>query len=162
MKFVFPTAILAGAFGAWFGLTTLAYNAIGQTTPITQQPQTWGFSQTYLGHNFAMTTGAAIVASTTHSIAGGQAAPLGDISVVNAANANDAVGLPKCVAGSLIVVISVGSTATFNIYPQNATDTIDGGTAGASVTLTSAHRGSSFYCGVTGNWTSDLFGAVSS
>lgn len=103
---------------------------------------------------------ASITASTTHSIAG--ATPLAAISLVNAANANDAVKLPIATKGLTYCVITVGSTATPNVYPGQSADTIDGGSAGASVTLLAAHRGAYFICAVAGNWTSTLFGAVAS
>lgn len=141
-------------------ISSAFYLAEAQTTPITQNPQTWAQTQTFLAHNiYSYST---VTASTTHSIAGGQTAPLSDLSLVNAANASDAVGLPACINGTEIIVISVGSTATMAVYPQLSTDTIDGGSAGASVALTAAHRGANFYCNGSHNWTSDLFGAVSS
>jgi hypothetical protein len=99
-----------------------------------------------------------VTASTTHTIVGATA--LTPISLVNAANANDAVKLPVATAGLTYTVITVGSTATPNVYPGQSADTIDGGSAGASVTLTAAHRGATFYCAVAGNWVSSLFGAV--
>lgn len=131
---------------------------IGKVTPSTGVFTT--LSATNLSATNSTTGAASITASTTHSIAG--AAALSPISLVNAANANDAVKLPVSAAGMTYVVITVGSTATPNIYPGVSTDTIDGGSAGASVTLTALHRGAVFYCAVAGNWVSSLFGAVAS
>ena len=117
---------------------------------------------TSLKSTTAATGAASVTASTTHTIAG--ATPLSMMSLVDAANADDAVKLPPTsgAVGQTWVVISVGSTATIAIYPGNSSDTIDGGSAGASTTLTAAHRGATFYCPVAGNWVSSLFGAVSS
>jgi hypothetical protein len=102
-----------------------------------------------------------VTASTTHTLAGATQLT-GSRALVNAANASDAVKLPIATAGATYIVFSVGSVATMAIFPGQSADTIDGGTAGASVSLTSAHRGAQFYCVVAGNWISDLIGAVSS
>ncbi len=102
-----------------------------------------------------------VTASTTQTLVGATQLVPG-INLVNAANASDAVKLPKAVAGITCVVITVGSTATPQIFPGQSADKIDGGTAAASVNLTAAHRGATFYCAVAGNFVSSLFGAVSS
>lgn len=106
--------------------------------------------------------GGFVTASTTHTLAGSPNLP-GQINLVNAANANDSVQAPfPALPGAWFVVISVGSTATMAIFPDIATDKIDGGTAGAFVTLTAAHRGAMFFCAVAGNWVTSLFGTVAS
>ena len=69
--------------------------------------------------------------------------------------------LPAAKAGTIVYVFNGGAN-TINIAPYAATDTIDGGSAGAATTLTVAHRGAQFYCFSPGIWISDLVGAVSS
>ncbi len=97
-------------------------------------------------------------ASTTQSLAG--ATPISGMALVNAVNAGDAIGLPQAVAGEWCAVDIVASTAAPTIYPGLSTDKIDGGTAGAGVSLTVAHRGFFFMCFVTGNWVSSQFGVA--
>ena len=130
---------------------------IGQTTPaagaFTTLSASGGISQPG--------SGAVVTASTTHTLAGATQLANG-INLVNAANANDTVKLPVAIKGATVVVITVGSVATPAIFPGQSADTIDGGSAGASVTLTAAHRGATFYCAVAGNWVSSFFGAVAS
>ena len=99
--------------------------------------------------------------STTQTLAGATQLVNG-LNQVNAASANDAGKLPPAVAGSVVDVVTVGSTATPQIFPGLSSDKIDGGTAGASVTLTALHRGATFRCVVAGNWISSLYGAVAS
>ena len=103
----------------------------------------------------------AVTAGTTQTLAGATA--LATVSVVNAANASDGVKFNVAASGSgrLFIVISVGSTATMKVWP-NASDKIDGGSAGVAVTLTSAHRVAVFIDSAANNWTSALLGAVSS
>jgi hypothetical protein len=73
-----------------------------------------------------------------------------------------AVILPTGVAGDERLVYNSGgaSAQTITIYCQG-TDTIDGGSAGGTVTLTVAHRGAKFFCVATNTWISSLIGAVS-
>ncbi len=105
-------------------------------------------------------TPAAVTAGTTQTLAG--AAALSPLSIVNAANANDGAALPAASgSGAVYLVITVGSTATPKIWPQ-AADKIDGGTTGAAVTLTAAHRAALFVDTAANNWTSFLLGAVAS
>lgn len=141
--------------------TTIDGMVIGGTTPAagTFGNVTVNGVLSPLGGTLAVSSTA--TASTTHTLAGATQLT-GSRCLVNAANANDAVKLPIALAGLTYTVFSVGSVATMAIFPGQSADTIDGGTAGASVTLTSAHRGSVFYCVVAGNWISDLLGAVSS
>ena len=110
------------------------------------------------GLDFGVPT--AVTAGTTQTLAGSTA--LAPLSIVNAANANDGAALPAASgSGAVYVVITVGSTATPKIWPQ-AADKIDGGTAGAAVTLTAAHRAAVFIDTSAGNWQSFLLGAVAS
>lgn len=109
----------------------------------------------------ALGTVPALTAGTTQTLAGATA--LSTVSVVNAANANDGVkfGVAATGSGRIFIVVSVGSTATMQVWP-NLADAIDGGTAGAAVTLTAAHRVAVFIDTAANNWTSALLGAVSS
>lgn len=104
---------------------------------------------------------ASIVASTTQSLAGGT--PItAMLTLVNALNAGDAVTLPQALPGAFYALDIVASTAAPTVYPGLSSDKIDGGTAGAGVSLTVAHRGFFFMCFVAGNWTTAQFGAAAS
>ena len=69
--------------------------------------------------------------------------------------------LPKAVAGSVLLVLNNGAN-TLTLYPYATTDTIDGGTAGASTTLSTTSRGAWFYAVTTGVWISAIVGATTS
>ena len=69
--------------------------------------------------------------------------------------------LPPAIAGTSQEIFNYGAN-TLNIAPYASTDVIDGGSAGAAVTLTTGHRLATFYCVSPGIWISDLGGAVSS
>lgn len=72
---------------------------------------------------------------------------------------NSGVLLPLAKGGRRVIVFN-GTGNTIKVWPSGA-NTIDGGTASASVTLTSAHRGAEFICFDAGDWISTLLGAVS-
>jgi hypothetical protein len=73
--------------------------------------------------------------------------------------ANQGVVLPTGVPGMRVLVWnSTGNT--IKIYPAG-TGTIDGGSASAAVTLTSAHRAAEFFCQSANTWVSALVGAAS-
>ena len=95
-----------------------------------------------------------LTAGTTHSLAG--ATPLtGQVNILaTVANASDAAALPVANAaaiGTAVVVVNNGAHAAA-IWPQ-ASDAIDGGSAGAAVTLTNPHR-AIFYCAAVNVWIS--------
>jgi hypothetical protein len=71
--------------------------------------------------------------------------------------------LPPATAGSEVGIVNAGAN-TLTIYPYAATDVIDGNSAGASTTLSTANRAAWFICTAAspGQWVSGLFGAVSS
>jgi hypothetical protein len=69
--------------------------------------------------------------------------------------------LPPAVAGTNITVFNYGAN-TLTIYPYATTDTIDGGSAGASTTLSATNRAVGFFATSAGAWRSGLLGAVSS
>lgn len=79
---------------------------------------------------------------------------------VTTGTSNQGISLPPCTVPSYV---NNATGATIKIYPFTAAGTIDGGSAGAAVTLTSAHRGAWFYPlpGID-LWASALIGAVSS
>lgn len=85
-----------------------------------------------------------ITASTTHTLVGATAltAEFNIISVC--ANAGDAVSLPVLAPGQSVEVWNAGAAAAA-VFPGNGTTAIDGGSAGASVTLTNAKR-AKFVC----------------
>lgn len=94
----------------------------------------------------------------------GTATVLTAASLVNVTTgtSNQGVLLPASagLVGKTIQVYNF-TGAALKIYP-NGTETIDGGSASAAVTLSAANRGVSFLCLVAGNWISALIGAVSS
>jgi hypothetical protein len=102
-----------------------------------------------------------LTAGTTHTLAG--ATPLtAQINVLaTVANASDAAALPSANAamvGSAVVVFNNGAHAAA-IWPQ-AADAIDGGSAGAAVTLTNAKR-CIYYCIAANTWISAQLGVTS-
>jgi hypothetical protein len=114
------------------------------------------FSGTFSGIIQETANAAVTAAGTTQ---GGATATTGNIVNVTTGTANQGILLP--VTANNVAVIN-GTGNTIKVYPATAAGTIDGGSAGAAVTLTSAHRGATFYNVGADVWTSSLFGAVSS
>lgn len=85
-----------------------------------------------------------LTASTTHTLAGATALTKELNIVSTAANSGDAVSLPALAPGQSAVVFNSGASP-IAVFPAAASVAIDGGTAGASVTLTNAKR-AAFYC----------------
>lgn len=81
----------------------------------------------------------AITASTTQTRVGGTALTEALNRVTTVANAGDAVTLPALAAGQSVVVFNDGANPA-SVFPNGASDAIDGGSAGAAVTLTNAKR----------------------
>jgi hypothetical protein len=102
---------------------------------------------------------AGIVASTTHTIAGGT--PLTtEINVIGTcANAGDAVTLPVLTPGQSCEVYNAGAAAA-GVYPAASGVAIDGGSAGAAVTLTNGKR-ARFTCTAANTIVSAQFGVAS-
>lgn len=102
---------------------------------------------------------AGLTASTTHTIAGGT--PLtGEINVVGtAANSGDAVTLPALAIGQSVEVYNAGANP-IGVYPNASGVAIDGGSAGAAVTLTNARR-CRFTCTATNTIISAQLGVAS-
>lgn len=85
-----------------------------------------------------------------------------NLNYVSTVGANAGVALPTSTAGARIVIVNAGAN-TLKIWPKNSSgDTIDGGSANANTTLTTANRIASFYCFTAGAWVSSLGGAVAS
>lgn len=80
-----------------------------------------------------------ITASTTHSRAGATKLTTVINKISTCANAGDAVLLPAMLPGQYVDIYNDGVAAA-GVYPNAGTDAIDGGTAGAAVTLTNAKR----------------------
>lgn len=114
------------------------------------------FSGTFTGIVQETANAAVTAAGTTQGTA---TTTTGNIVNVTIGTVNQGILLPV-VANNVAVVNGTG--ATIKVYPATASGTIDGGSAGAAVTLTSAHRGATFYNVGADVWTSQLFGAVSS
>lgn len=101
-----------------------------------------------------------ITASTTQTRAGGTALTKAVNVVSTSANSGDAVTLPAMTAGQAVIVLNKGANP-IKVFPNGASDQIDGGTAGASVTLTNARR-CEFFCTAANVIESAQLGAVSS
>jgi hypothetical protein len=80
-----------------------------------------------------------ITASTTQTLAGGTALTTAVNVVATSANAGDAVTLPALAVGQRVTVFNNGANP-IKVFPSVGTVAIDGGSAGASVTLTNAKR----------------------
>lgn len=80
-----------------------------------------------------------ITASLTHTLAGATALT-GEVNIISTcANAADSVSLPALTPGQSVDVYNAGIAAAA-VYPAAAGVAIDGGSAGAPVTLTNAKR----------------------
>ncbi len=101
-----------------------------------------------------------ITASTTQTRVGGYALTKALNVVATAANSGDAVTLPAMTAGQSVTIFNNGANP-IKVFPNGSGDTIDGGSAGASVTLTNANR-CAFECVAAGVILSAKLGAVSS
>lgn len=106
--------------------------------------------------NQAFSAAAAVAAAGTTQ--GGATQLTAALNNVATGTANQGVILPAAVPGTRVVVNNA-TGATIKVYPQG-TGTIDGGSASAAQTLTSAHRGAEFFCFVAGAWVSSIFGAA--
>ncbi|MBF0560721.1 MAG: hypothetical protein HQL37_01645 [Alphaproteobacteria bacterium] len=110
---------------------------------------------------FAPVTAAAtgITAATTQTRVGATALTVKVNNIATVANSGDAVALPAAIAGKSVVIFNSGAHPA-SVFPAGASDTIDGGSAGAAVTLTNAKR-AEFYCIAQGVWVSAQLGVVS-
>jgi hypothetical protein len=100
-----------------------------------------------------------ITASITQTRAGGTALTTKYNNVTVVANAADAVTLPALTAGQGVVVFNNGAHSA-SVFPNGASDTIDGGSGGASVALANTKR-CLYFCVATNTILSAQLGAVS-
>lgn len=115
------------------------------------------FSNLTLTGNLMRSNAAAVTAAGTTQ--GGATALTADQNNVSTGTANQGVLLPTGLPGMRILVWnSTGNT--IKIYPAG-TGTIDGGSASAAVTLTSAHRAAEYFCQSANVWVSAIVGAAS-
>ncbi len=117
---------------------------IGATTPAAATVTTLSAtSVTTTGINTESVANA-LTASTTQTRVGGLALTNRINRLTTVANAGDAVTLPALAAGQRVIVINAGAHAA-SVFPNGSSDAIDGGTAGAAVTLTNPNR-AEFIC----------------
>ena len=102
---------------------------------------------------------AGITASTTHTIAGGTALTTEINVIATCASAGDAVTLPPLAPGQSAEVYNAGAAAA-GVYPAASGVAIDGGSAGAAVTLTNGKR-AKFTCIAANVITSAQLGVAS-
>lgn len=146
--------VLKGAIKRAIGLfKTLTTDTLVINTSLTTP------SVTSSGIN-ATSVATGITASTTQTRAGGTALTKAINVVATSANSGDAVTLPALTAGQRVVIFNNGANP-IKVFPNGASDQIDGGTAGASVTLTNALR-CEFVCVAANVLLSAKLGAVSS
>ena len=100
-----------------------------------------------------------LTASVTQTRAGGLALTKTVNRVTTVANASDAVTLPALAAGQSCVVYNDGAHP-MSVFPNGASDAIDGGSGGAAVTLTNGKR-ARFTCMAANVIESAQLGAVS-
>lgn len=101
----------------------------------------------------------ALTASTTQTQAGGLALTKQINRVTTSANSGDAVTLPALSPGQWVDVYNAGANP-ISVFPNGASDTIDGGSAAAAVTLTNAKR-CRFTCFAANTIISAQFGVAS-
>lgn len=101
-----------------------------------------------------------LTASTTHSIAGGTPITAEVNLISTCANAGDAVTLPALTVGQAVDIYNAGAAAA-GVYPAASGVAIDGGSAGAAVTLTNGQR-CRYTCTAANTIVSAKLGAVSS
>lgn len=132
----------------------MAYNYPGQYQQGFRLREGEGLNQRF---NYLMIPTTLVALGTTQATA---APMLSSIVNVATGTSNQGILLPP---GQVIGSVINATGATIKIYPATPAGTIDGGSAGAAVTLTSAHRGATFYpLPGTDKWASALIGAVSS
>lgn len=108
----------------------------------TQASPVWTPRFSPVGDAQSVTTG--ITASTTQTLAGATALTTRLNFVATSANSGDAVSLPALVPGQSVIVFNDGANP-IKVFPAAANVQIDGGSAGAAVTLTNAKR-ATFFC----------------
>lgn len=153
-----------GTNGTGAGIANPGQLLVDTTTGIlyqntgTQASPTWTTRFSSTGDAQSVTTG--ITASTTQTLAGATALTTKINFVATAANSGDAVSLPPLSPGQSVTVFNDGANP-IKVFPAAANVQIDGGSAGAAVTLTNARR-ATFYCKSATAITSAQLGAVAS
>lgn len=112
---------------------------IGGTTPAAVTGTTVTGSTLVTSGLVQVSVATGIVASTTQSRAGATALTKAVNVVATVANAADAVRLPALTPGQYADVYNNGANSA-SVFPNGASDTIDGGSGGASVALANAKR----------------------
>lgn len=100
------------------------------------------------------TFAAGVTASTTHTLVGATPVSGGYVNISVCASAADSVSLPASPRVGQEVFVSNAGAAAAAVYPGEAATKIDGGSAGASVTLTNAKSALFTYTGATLGWQS--------
>lgn len=116
--------------------------ALYQNTGTVNSPTWTAITATGGNASFArlnLSVAPALVASTTHSIAGGTPCTAQINKFATVANSGDAGTLVLTSPGDFQDVYNDGANP-MAVYPPNSSTAIDGGSAGASVTLTNAKR----------------------
>lgn len=107
----------------------------------------------------AGSTANGLTASTTQTQLGALQLTAQQNFVTTVASSGNAVKLPADVIGEWIDIYNEGGNP-MKVFPQGGSDTIDGGSAAASVTLTNAKR-CRYTCVAANTWISAQFGVAS-
>lgn len=94
-----------------------------------------------------------LTASTTQTLAGALQLTSSYNNVTTVGTAADAVKLPAAVKGAQVWVTNSAAANSMGIFPQAATDIIDGGSAGAKVNC-AVTKSALFTCIANGVWQS--------
>ena len=144
--------------------TTLNTNSMATTAPETlYNGDLWydplAGNEVRLSTSAVIPVGASLTASTTQTRLGALALTSQWNIITTCAHSGDAVGLPTSYVGAVIYVLNAGANPA-SVFPAGSAETIDGGSAGAAVTLTNA-KSAAFICFVAGAWVSRQLGAPS-
>lgn len=118
----------------------------------------WTGSAWLVADTMGVQTG--VVASATQTLVAATQLQFGTAVIATCATIGNAVKLPPNPAvGQSILVVNNGVAAA-GVFPGEATSTVDGAAAGASVTLTQA-KSATFVCDAPGTWVSAANGGHS-
>lgn len=141
-------APVSGTSGTGAGVANRGQLLLDTTTGImyqntgTQASPTWTIRFSSTGEAQTVTSG--ITASATQTLAGATALTSKINVVSTSAASGNAVSLPALSPGQSVTVFNDGANP-ISVFPAAGTIAIDGGTAGAAVTLTNAKR-CVYYC----------------
>lgn len=166
---VFTTASGSGAFTGTFNgaiggnnpAAVIATTIAGTTIAGTAITGSTSVSSPLIVSTGVMTRSVAttLTASITQTRAGGLALTKDINNITTCAHSGDAVTLPALTAGQSVIVRNAGANPA-SVFPNGASDAIDGGSGGASVTLTNG-KAAMFICLATNVIVSHQLGAVS-